>query len=308
MCFNPVVSLPDSTFTREALSQLEFFAVIDFFLSETAFHADLVLPGSLHEEDEGTSTSVEGRVIKLNPSKAPPGEARLDWQILLDIAERLGKGRYFPYTSTKEIFDELRVASHGGRADYTGITWERIEDVLGVFWPCPEIGHPGTPRLFEGGIFNTPNGRGQFQPVRYRPPAEVVDDEYPVWLTTGRVISQYLSGTQTRRIGPLVAQYPEPLCELHPNLAASLGIADGDRVRVTSRRGSMELPAKVVASIRPDTVFIPYHWAGRRSANLLTNRALDPISKIPEFKVSAVRVERIGPGTAVDERDLGLQA
>jgi assimilatory nitrate reductase catalytic subunit len=308
ICFNPVVSLPDATFTKEALDKLEFFAVIEFFLSETAFHADVVLPGSLHEEDEGTSTSVEGRVIKLNPSKAPPGEARLDWQILLDIAERLGKGRYFPYTSTKEIFDELRVASHGGRADYTGITWERIEDELGVFWPCPEIGHPGTPRLFEGGIFNTPNGRGQFQPVRYRPPAEVVDDEYPVWLTTGRVISQYLSGTQTRRIGPLVAQYPEPLCELHPNLAASLGIADGDRVRVTSRRGSMELPAKVVASIRPDTVFIPYHWAGRRSANLLTNRALDPISKIPEFKVSAVRVERIGPGTAVDERDLGLQA
>jgi assimilatory nitrate reductase catalytic subunit len=308
ICFNPVVSLPDATFTKEALDKLEFFAVIEFFLSETAFHADVVLPGSLHEEDEGTSTSVEGRVIKLNPSKAPPGEARLDWQILLDIAERLGKGRYFPYTSTKEIFDELRVASHGGRADYTGITWERIEDEFGVFWPCPEIGHPGTPRLFEGGIFNTPNGRGQFQPVRYRPPAEVVDDEYPVWLTTGRVISQYLSGTQTRRIGPLVAQYPEPLCELHPNLAASLGIADGDRVRVTSRRGSMELPAKVVASIRPDTVFIPYHWAGRRSANLLTNRALDPISKIPEFKVSAVRVERIGPGTAVDERDLGLQA
>jgi assimilatory nitrate reductase catalytic subunit len=308
ICFNPVVSLPDATFTKEALDKLEFFAVIEFFLSETAFHADVVLPGSLHEEDEGTSTSVEGRVIKLNPSKAPPGEARLDWQILLDIAERLGKGRYFPYTSTKEIFDELRVASHGGRADYTGITWERIEDELGVFWPCPEIGHPGTPRLFEGGIFNTPNGRGQFQPVRYRPPAEVVDDEYPVWLTTGRVISQYLSGTQTRRIGPLVAQYPEPLCELHPNLAASLGIADGDRVRVTSRRGSMELPAKVVASIRPDTVFIPYHWAGRRSANLLTNRALDPISKIPEFKVSAVRVERIGPGAAVDERDLGLQA
>jgi assimilatory nitrate reductase catalytic subunit len=136
----------------------------------------------------------------------------------------------------------------------------------------------------------------------------VVDDEYPVWLTTGRVVSQYLSGTQTRRIGPLVAQYPEPLCELHPQLAAHHGIATGDIVRLTSRRGSMTLPANVVATIRPDTVFVPYHWAGRKAANQLTNRALDPLSKIPEFKVSVVRLERVGgPGGAVvDERDVEL--
>jgi assimilatory nitrate reductase catalytic subunit len=144
--------------------------------------------------------------------------------------------------------------------------------------------------------------------VRYRPPAEVVDDDYPIWLTTGRVVSQYLSGTQTRRIGPLVAQYPEPLCEIHPVLAARLGIANGDVVRVSSRRGSMTLPAKVVATIRPDTVFIPYHWAGRRAANQLTNRALDPLSKIPEYKVCAVRVERAGPAGSpvVDQRDMDL--
>jgi assimilatory nitrate reductase catalytic subunit len=144
--------------------------------------------------------------------------------------------------------------------------------------------------------------------VPFRPPAEVVDDEYPLWLTSGRVISQYLSGTQTRRIGPLVAQYPEPLCEIHPRLATSLGIENGDVVRVTSRRGSMTLPAKVVTTIRPDTVFIPYHWAGRRAANQLTNRALDPLSKIPEYKVSAVRVERVGAaGTpVVDVRDMEL--
>jgi assimilatory nitrate reductase catalytic subunit len=144
--------------------------------------------------------------------------------------------------------------------------------------------------------------------VRYRPPAEVVDAEYPLWLTTGRVVSQYLSGTQTRRIGPLVEQYPEPLCELHPRLAEQHGIATGDVVRVTSRRGSMTLPAKVVATIRPDTLFIPYHWAGRHAANQLTNRALDPLSKIPEYKVSAVRLERVGsPGAAVvDHRDMEL--
>jgi assimilatory nitrate reductase catalytic subunit len=308
ICFNPVVSLPDTAFTREALDKLEFYAVIDFFLAETAFHADIVLPGSLHEEDEGTSTTVEGRVVKLNAAKPPPGNARVDWEIILDLARRLGKGQYFPYESPRDIFEELRVASRGGSADYYGITWERVEDELGVFWPCPEIDHPGTPRLFEGGRFYTENGRGKFNPVSYRPPAEVVDDEYPVWLTTGRVVSQYLSGSQTRRIGPLVAQYPEPLCEIHPRLAESHGIADGDIVRVTSRRGNMTLPARVVATIRPDTIFIPYHWAGRQAANQLTNRALDPMSKIPEYKVSAVRVERVGPAGAhiVDQRDMRL--
>ena len=248
-------------------------------------------------------------MIKLNPSKRPPGNARLDWQILCDIAARLDKGHYFPYRNPEEIFDELRVASKGGTADYAGITWARVERELGVFWPCPAEGHPGTKRLFEGGRFYTADGRGRFHPVRYRPPAEVVDNEYPVWLTTGRVVSQYLSGTQTRRIGPLVAQYPEPLCELHPRLADPHGISTGDLVRVTSRRGSMTLAAKVVATIRPDTIFIPYHWAGHQAANQLTNRALDPLSKIPEFKVSAVRIERVGgPGIPlVDERDMDLQ-
>ena len=307
ICFNPAVSLPDTAFTAEALSNLEFYGVIDFFLSESAFHADVVLPGSLHEEDEGTSTNVEGRVIKLNAAKSPPGEARLDWEILLDIAERLGKGHYFPYRSTREMFEELRVASSGGTADYGGITWDRIERELGVFWPCPTEDHPGTPRLYEGGVFAHPDGRARFHAVPFRESAEVVDDEYPVWLTTGRVVSQYLSGTQTRRIGPLVAQYPDPLCEIHPRLAAEHGIADGDLVRVTSRRGSMVAPAKVVGTIRPDTVFIPYHWAGTQAANQLTNRALDPVSKIPEYKVSAVRIERVaGGGGVVDEREIDL--
>jgi assimilatory nitrate reductase catalytic subunit len=308
ICFNPLVSLPDTAFTAAAFAKLEFYAVIDFFLSESAQYADVVLPGSLHEEDEGTSTSVEGRVIKLNAAVRPPGEARRDWEILVDIAHRLGHGRYFPYRSTREMFDELRVASKGGTADYSGITWERVEAEQGVFWPCPAEGHPGTPRLFEGGRFYTGNGRAKFHAVRYRPPAEVVDDDYPVWLTTGRVVSQYLSGTQTRRIGPLVEQYPEPLCEMHPRLAARFGIQSGDVVRVTSRRGTMTLPAAVVETIRPDTVFIPYHWPGARAANQLTQRALDPVSKIPEYKVSAVRLERVGPGRVpVDARELDVR-
>ncbi|CAN5804777.1 assimilatory nitrate reductase catalytic subunit [soil metagenome] len=307
ICFNPLVSLPDAGFTREALDRLEHFVAIDFFLSETAHHADLVLPGSLHEEDEGTVTTLEGRVVKINAAIPPPANARRDWEIICDIARRLGKGRYFPYTDTEQIFDELAAASAGSAADYAGITWERVVAEQGVFWPCPAEGHPGTPRLFEGGRFHHPDGKARFLPTPWRPPAEETDEDYPVWLTTGRVISQYLSGTQTRRIGPLVDQYPEPLCEMHPQLADSIGVNDGDLVRVTSRRGSMVAPAKVVETIRPDTVFIPYHWPGAQSANLLTQRALDPVSKIPEYKVSAVRVEAAGGrGDVRDDRDLTL--
>ncbi|MGH8916200.1 MAG: molybdopterin oxidoreductase family protein [Acidimicrobiia bacterium] len=307
ICFNPLVSLPDANFTRQALARLEHYTVIDFFLSETAAHADVVLPGSLHEEDEGTVTTLEGRVVKINEAVPPPSNARRDWEIICDLARRLGKGHYFPYSNTEEMFEELRVASKGGTADYSGITWQRVVDEQGVFWPCPEEGHPGTRRLFEGGHFYHPDGRARFVPTPWRESSEVPDDEYPVYLTTGRVISQYLSGAQTRRIGALVDQYPRPLCEIHPRLAETLGVTDGDMVRLTSRRGSMTVPAKVVATIRPDTVFVPYHWPGNESVNLLTKRAIDPISGIPEFKVSAVRVEKAeGRGDVRDDRDLTL--
>jgi assimilatory nitrate reductase catalytic subunit len=307
ICFNPLVSLPDANFTRAALGKLEFYAAIDFFVSETAQHADIVLAGSLHEEDEGTVTTLEGRVVKINEAVPPPGEARRDWEIICDLADRLGRGKYFDYHSTEEMFEELRRASKGGSADYAGITWQRVVDEQGVFWPCPDENHPGTPRLYEGGRFFHPDGKARFIPTPWRESAEVPDDEYPIYLTTGRVISQYLSGTQTRRIGALVDQYPEPLCEMHPRLAGQLDVADGDRVTVESRRGAMTLPAKVVETIRPDTVFIPYHWPGQKSANLLTHRDIDPISGIPEFKVSAVRVAKAeGRGDVRDDRDLTL--
>jgi assimilatory nitrate reductase catalytic subunit len=309
ICFNPAVSSPDVDFTREAFDKLEFMSVIDFFVSESGHHADIILPGSLHEEDEGTSTTGEGRIVKINQAIDPPGEARRDWEIIIDIAHRLGHGKYFPFTHPREIFEELRIASAGGTADYRGATWERVVAEMGLFWPVPAEGHPGTPRLYEGGRFYHPDGRAKFHAVPYVPPGEVVDDDYPIWLTTGRVVSQYLSGTQTRRIGGLVAQYPEPLCEMHPVLAEQLGVRDGDLVTVSSRRGAITLPANVVATIRPDTVFIPYHWPGAHAANQLTNRVVDPTSKMPEFKVAAVRVELAGGRTAsvVDERDLELK-
>lgn len=300
ICFNPLVSLPESEFTREALEKLEFYTVIDFFLSETAQHANIIMPGSLHEEDEGTTTSAEGRVIRIQKAVEPPEEAKVDWHIICELAKRLGKEKHFSYNNSEEIFNELRVASKGGTADYYGITYKRIENEMGIFWPCPEIGHAGTPRLFENGQFFFPDKKARFNAVAYKPSADPVNEEYPIYLTTGRVIFHYLSGTQTRRIGFLTDQCPEPYLELHPLLAKKYNIGEGDNVKITSRRNSIVLKAKVVKSIRPDTVFIPYHWPEAQSANRLTQRALDPISKIPEYKVSAVKIEKIMTGSIGD--------
>jgi assimilatory nitrate reductase catalytic subunit len=292
ICFNPLVSLPDSTFTKEALEKLEFFGVVDFFLSETAHYADVVLAGSLQEEEEGVTCNVEGRVIHIQQAVTPPGAARLDSEIICDLARELGRGQYFNFQRPRDIFDELRKASRGGVADYYGITYEKIDKQMGVFWPCPAEDHPGTPRLLEGGRTFHPDGKAHFQVTPYRESGDPVDDDYPIYLTTGRVVSQYLSGTQTRRIGALVDQYPEPRVEIHPRLAEAHGIKNKDLVIVTTRRSEIRLPAMVVRTIRPDTVFIPYHWPGRQSANRLTHRTLDPRSKIPEFKVSACKIRK----------------
>jgi len=302
ICFNPLVSLPDNNFVSAMLDRLEFYVAIDFFLNETAHHADIVLPGSLHEEDEGTVTTAEGRVIKINRVVDSPGDARQDWKIIQDIAAALDRPHGFTFNAPYEIFDELRRASKGGVADYSGITYDKIERQYGVFWPCPDDTHTGTPRLFERGSWNPvakgagpfyfPDGKARFNVAPYTPPTEETDADYPVILTTGRVVSHFLSGTQTRRIGPLTDQYPAPKVELHPQLAEKHGIAEGDWTVVESRRGRCVLPAMVVRTIRPDTVFIPFHWAGAKSANQLTISAQDPISKIPEYKVCAVRISR----------------
>jgi len=322
ICFNPKVSLPDNTFITRCLEKLEFFVAIDFFLNETARHADIVLPGSLQEEDEGTVTQVEGRVIKINRAVDPPGEARQDWRIIQDLARALGRPHGFAFSSPREIFEELRRASKGGIADYSGITYEKIETQMGVFWPCPSedpesgrpVDHAGTPRLFEPGCYNPvakgsgpfyfPDGKARFNVAEYRPAVDDVSDEYPLFLTTGRVVSQFLSGTQTRRIGPLVKQYPEPRIEMHPRLAERLRIADGDWTTAETRRGAITLKAMVVTTIRPDTIFIPYHWAGPKSANQLTVAAQDPISKIPQYKVCGCRVRKAdGPPAYAAQRE-----
>jgi assimilatory nitrate reductase catalytic subunit len=292
ICSNLMVSLPDVNVVKRALETLEPLVVIDFFLSETAELADVVLPGSVWCEGEGTTTNLEGRVIKINRAADPPGEARTDIDIVVELARRLGRGDFFPYRNSRDIWEELRVASKGGVADYSGITWEKIDAQNGVFWPCPSEDHPGTPRLFTE-RFGHPDGCARMFAVEDAPPAEEPGGDYPFRLTTGRVVYHYLSGNQTRRLGFLNSQAPEPWVEIHPQAASRLGIQTDDRVRVRTLRASMELKALVVPTIRPDTLFIPFHYGHRQAVNQLTNPAVDPTVKIPEYKVSAAAVERL---------------
>ncbi|MFJ2898440.1 molybdopterin oxidoreductase family protein [Streptomyces sp. NPDC087218] len=287
---NPVVSAPDAGHVTERLRALDFLVVGDLVLSETAQLADVVLPAAQWAEETGTTTNLEGRVILRRAALTPPPGVRTDLHVLRELAARLGVHEGFPERA-EEAFEELRRASAGGPADYSGISYRRIEAEQGVFWPCPAEDHPGTPRLFLD-RFATPDGRARFAPVTHRPAAEQPDGDYPLLLTTGRVLSQYQSGAQTRRVPELNGAAPGPFVELHPRLAARLGVSDGEPLVVTSRRGRATAPARVTGTIRPDTVFMPFHWAGAGRANTLTNPALDPVSRMPEFKVCAVRVER----------------
>lgn len=287
---NVVVSAPNALHVERRLKALDFLAVTDFFPSETARLADVVLPTAQWAEEEGTMTNLEGRVIRRHAAFAPPADVRTDGAILCELAARLGKGRFFAYADTCAVFDELCRASAGGIADYAGITYEKIATQAGVFWPCPAEEHPGTPRLFTHD-FPTPSGRARFHAVRHQPPAEEPDADYPLYLTTGRVLAHYQSGTQTRRVARLTTMTAEPLAELHPATARRYALADGDEVTLATRRGAAILRVKVTADIREDTIFVPFHWSGARSVNRLTNPALDPISRMPEFKACAVRIE-----------------
>ena len=292
VCSNLMVSLPENQVVKRALENLDPLIVVDFFQSETAELADVVLPGSVWCEDEGTTTNLEGRVIKINRAADPPGEALPDWRIICDLAERLGRGKFFPYQTALDIWNELRIASKGGVSDYYGITWEKIDEQGGVFWPCPSLDHPGTPRLFTE-RFGHADGKAKMFPIAYRPPAEEPGGSYPFRLTTGRVVYHYLSGNQTRRLGFLNSQAPEPWVEIHPQAASRLGIVNDEIVRVRTPRFSMELKALVVPTIRPDTLFIPYHYGHEQAVNQLTNAAVEPNVKIPEYKVCAATVERL---------------
>ena len=289
---NVAVSAPHLKNVAERLRALDFLVVSDFFLSETAALADVVLPSAQWAEEEGTMTNLEGRVIRRQKVCDPPGDVRDDVAVICELAHRLGRGSYFQYGDSAEIFAELGRASAGGPADYAGISYAKIAANDGVFWPCPDAEHPGTPRLFADGFPNA-SGRARMFPVRHADPAETPDDEYPLYLTTGRNLAQYQSGAQTRRIAELMDISPSPLAELHPSTAAQYGLSDGAAVRLATRRGYANFQLKLTRGIREDTVFVPFHWGGRQAANLLTNPALDPTSRMPEFKVCAARIESL---------------
>ena len=260
----------------------------DAFENETAEAAHVFLPIAQWAEEEGTMTNLEGRVILRQQVHEAPEGVKTDIEILCALAKRLGVTRGFEFQSAEDVFGELRAATRGAKADYSGITYEKIREAQGVFWPCPSPDHPGTPRLFAD-RFAHPSGRARFHPVPYRPAAELPDAAYPLYFTTGRYKEHYNSGAQTRRVDALVDAKPEPRVQVHPRLADRLGVADGEVLLVESRRGAVRFSAQLSADIRPDTLFAPFHWGGRQAANLLTIPALDPTSRMPEFKVCAVR-------------------
>ncbi len=288
---NPVVSAPRTADLRKRLERTEHVVVADFFLSETAKYAHVVLPVRQWIEETGTMTNLEGRVLLRERLAEPPAGPRGDLDVLCSLGERLGV-RLFPDAEPETVFAELRRATRGARADYSGVTYARLRSGEALHWPVPDTTHPGTPVLFTD-RFATPDGRARFVDIRAASAIETTDALYPWTFTTGRTREQYLSGNQTRRIARLAAASPEPLAELHPTLAARYGIADGDSVRITSRRGNVVLRARLSTTIRPETIFAPFHWGEHLTVNDVVGGALDPHSRMPPFKACAVRIEGV---------------
>ncbi|MGP7819136.1 assimilatory nitrate reductase catalytic subunit NasC [Niallia sp. 01092] len=294
MCSNPVVSNPNANLVKRAIKKLKFLVAVDMFVSETAKLADLILPTSSYLEDEGTMTNLEGRVMLREASRPCPGEVKHDWQIICEIANVLGKGEYFSYTKAEDIFNELRIASRGGIADYYGITYDRLKKGEGILWPCPDTNHSGTRRLFENS-FAHDDGKAKMIVVKNKPVVskESVSTDFPLYLTTGRVMSQYLTGVQTRKSAALSARNFESYLEIHPKTAAKYNIPNNELVKVESKRGNIVVRSKWSDKIRPDTVFVPIHWAESQNVNKLVSGDLDPTCKMPGFKVSAVKISPI---------------
>jgi len=276
---NPAMSDPNLNRTRKALEKLDFLVVQDVFLTETAQYADVVLPAASFAEKDGTYTNTERRIQRVRKALNPPGEARQDWQILCDVAARMGYE--MSYADPGKIMDETASVT----PIYGGISYDRLEG-LGLQWPCADSSHPGTRYLHKGEF---KRGKGKFHPTPYRDPAEMPDDEYPLILTTGRFLYHFHTGTMTRKSDGLEEICPGGTVEISPEDAESMGIADGDLVNVASRRGEVTARAAVTERSPKGTVFMAFHFR-EAAANILTNDALDPIAKIPEFKVCAVKI------------------
>lgn len=295
---NPVVSAPRADAVVERLRSLDLLVVSDIVPSETAALADVVLPVTQWAEEEGTMTNLEGRVIRRRTAIDPPPGVVSELWLWARLAERLGAPGSWS-TDAAEVFDELARASAGGRADYSGLSHARLDDEDDLHWPCPAVPdgealHPGTPRSFLD-RFPTADGRARLIPVDHVGPAEDLRPDAPLFLITGRVLEHYQSGAQTRRVPQLHAAQPTPFVEVHPLLAHRLGVEDGDLLDLTTARATVSAPARITDRVRTDTVFMPFHFAGRGSVNRATHDAVDPISSMPEFKVCAVMVRPAAP-------------
>lgn len=280
---NPMVSDPDLNHIEKALDNVDFLVVQDIFLSETAQKADVVLPATCFAEKEGTFTNSERRIQRVRKAVEAPGQAKDDWSILDQIMRRLG------YENSFETAEEIMAEIASVTPQYGGITYDRIED-NGLQWPCLDLNHPGTEYLHKGKFAK---GIGTFHPVSYRPPAELVDDVYPFVLTTGRILYHYHTRTMTGKTQGIENVVGGSYIEVSPGDALDLNVVDGEQVRVSSRRGEIEVRVKVTDIVSDGVVFIPFHFA-KGAANRLTNAALDPVTDIPEYKVCAVRIEKIG--------------
>jgi formate dehydrogenase alpha subunit len=278
---NPIVSDPDTTHVEKAIKAAELVIVQDIFLTPTAELAHVVLPGTSFAEKDGTFTNTERRVMRVRQAIEPVGDSRPDWQILQELSTRFGYE--MKYDSPQAIMEEIA----GLTPSYGGITYERLEGE-GLQWPCPDKDHPGTKFLHKDKIAR---GKGLFHAIEFKPPAESVDEQYPFWLTTGRVYVHYHTGTMTRNCPTLDAEIPEGLLEIHPTDAGRLEVAKGDWVKITSRRGEITARTMVTDRVKEGLVFMPFHFV-ESCANVLTNPAHDPIAKIPEFKVCAVKLEK----------------
>ncbi len=277
---DPVLTDPDANHVKKSLSSLDFLVVQDIFLTETAKFADVVLPATSYAEKDGTFTNTERRVQRVRKAVEAPGECRLDWEILSDVAKGLGAAG-FDYKNSEEIFNEIRQTT----PSYRGITYDRI-DKAGLQWPCPTEEHPGTPYLHKG-VF--PRGKGWMIPVEYEEPAELVCEDYPILLSTGRMLYHY--NIMTRHSKKLDDIRPHELAEINPVDAEKLGVKEEEFVRVTSRRGSILTRVTITDKVKPGMMFMTFHYK-ESPVNELTNSAFDPITKTAEYKISAVRVEK----------------
>jgi formate dehydrogenase major subunit/formate dehydrogenase alpha subunit len=277
---NPALSDPDSSHVEESLKNLDFLVVQDIFLTETAVLADVVLPATSFAEKDGTFANTERRVQRVRKAIDPPGESRLDWEIICDLARRMGYEMSYPNAAA--IQDEIASLCPA----FGGITYDRLEHGA-LQWPCPTRDHPGTPILHTEKFTR---GLGKFHPVEFIPARELPDADYPFLLSTGRILQHFHTGTMSRRSEVLGCLVSVGAIEINPVDARRLGVCDGEPVRVTSRRGQIEINAKVAERVPPGTAFLAFHYS-EAPANRLTIAALDPVAKIPEFKVCAVRIE-----------------